>query len=320
MAIGLAPTPERSAPRHPAALALLLGASVLVTPGHASEGGFSNYIPGFYGDVALATAPPAGLSLRNDLFFYNGDAARSVRSGSIVFESEVTLVYDYVTFLYNPGFEVLGAQVAFGATPAIGRPDFSADLTTDGLQAGVSDDRAGLGDTTLSGNLYWQRDKLHIMWANFIVAPTGRYDEDDLANTGLNYWTFETDVAATYLDTERGQDYSVVVGYSYNTENNATDYQSGDEFHVDVVLNQFFSEGFGVGLTGFYYRQLSGDSGDGALLGDFKGEAAGIGPAVYYSREIGSREVFFSLKWLHEFNVEKRFEGDYLYASFALTF
>ena len=80
------------------------------------------------------------------------------------------------------------------------------------------------------------------MWANYIVAPTGRFDEDDLANTGLNYWTFETDIAATYFNDATGQDYSIVAGYTYNTENNATNYKSGDEMHVDFVLNQFFSE------------------------------------------------------------------------------
>ena len=40
---------------------------------------------------------------------------------------------------------------------------------------------------------------------NFIVTPTGDYDAGDLANTGLNYWTFEVDVAATYLDEDTGR-------------------------------------------------------------------------------------------------------------------
>jgi len=40
---------------------------------------------------------------------------------------------------------------------------------------------------------------------NFIVTPTGDYDAGDLANTGLNYWTFEVDVAATYLNEDTGR-------------------------------------------------------------------------------------------------------------------
>ncbi len=287
--------------------------------GHAAEGGLSNYIPGFYGDVALAVMPPEGLSFRNDFLFYSGDVGTSLRSGQLLAEAEVNLAYDYATFLYNPGLEFLGGQLAFGATPAVGRPDINASLSAGDVGRGTSDDRFGIGDLTLAGNVYWQQDKLHLMWANFLVTPTGRYDEDDIANSGLNYWTLETDVAVTYLNPETGQDYSVVVGYSYNTENNDTNYKSGDEFHVDVVLNQFFSESFGVGVNGYYYRQLSGDTGRGARLGDFKGEASGIGPAVYYIRELGGREVYFSLKWVHDFNVERRPEGDYVYASFSLS-
>ena len=46
----------------------------------------------------------------------------------------------------------------------------------------------------------------------------------------------------------------VVIGYGYNTKNDDTDYQSGDEVHIDFVFNQILSESFAVGLHGIYYR------------------------------------------------------------------
>ena len=300
-------------------LAALLVASSFFSTSHAAEGGLSNYIPGFYGDVGVALLPPEGLSVRNDIFYYNGDIEGSVRSGEILIDLEATLVYDYFTMLYNPGIELLRGHLAFGATPTLGRVDIGADVTSGNLSRGVSEDRSGIGDITFAGNVYWPGEKWHFMWANFLVAPVGRYDADDLANIGLNYWTFETDVAATYFNAETGQDYSIVVGYGYNTENEDTDYKSGDEFHVDVVLNQFFSDSFGVGLSGYFYRQLSGDTGEGAFLGDFKGEGAGIGPGFYYIRQGRDRDVYFSLKWIHDFDVENRPEGDYVYASVSFN-
>ena len=187
-------------------------------------------------------------------------------------------------------------------------------------EASAEDDTVGIGDLTLSANFYWNRDKWNFLWGNFVVAPTGAWDVDNLANTSLNYWTIETDFMVTYFDEEKGRDYSLVVGYSYNFENTDTNYKSGDEFHVDFVLNQFLSESFGVGINGFFYRQLSGDSGSGAVLGDFKGEAAGIGPALYWITNISDKDVYFTLKWLSEFNVKNRFEGDHVFASFALNF
>jgi len=37
-----------------------------------------------------------------------------------------------------------------------------------------------------------------------------------------------------------------------------------------------------VGANFFYYQQVSGDSGSGAILGDFKGRTVGIGPVLSY--------------------------------------
>jgi hypothetical protein len=35
---------------------------------HAAEGGLSNYVPAFYGDLGVAVEPPDGFSFRNDVF------------------------------------------------------------------------------------------------------------------------------------------------------------------------------------------------------------------------------------------------------------
>ncbi len=79
-----------------------------------------------------------------------------------------------------------------------------------------------------------------------------------------------------------------------------------------------FSESFAVGIHGFYLKQITGDSGAGARLGDFKGEAAGIGPALLWNTQVGKKDVSFIAKWLHEFNAERRIEGDHFFVSFAL--
>ena len=291
-----------------------------IASAQGAEGGLSNYIPAFYGDLALAAEPPSGFSLRNDTFYFSGDIGKNIRSGAIEANADLTLVYDYLTFLYKPEFTVLGAPVAFAITPAIGHVDIDADIRVLNRVANFDDDHTGLGDTTLSAMLYWNQKNFHFSLNNYLVTPTGDYDEDDLANTSLNYWTYEVDLAATYLNEETGQDYSVVIGYGYNTENKETDYQSGDEIHIDYVLNQFFSESFAIGLNGYFYKQIGADSGDGAFLGSFKGEGAGIGPAIYYSKNISGKDVYFIAKWVHDYHAENRFKGDYAYASFALSF
>ncbi len=86
----------------------------------------------------------------------------------------------------------------------------------------------------------------------------------------------------------------------------------------NVKTNQFLSETFAVGVHGFYLKQISGDSGSGAILGDFKAEAAGVGPALLWSTKIGDQDVSFIAKWLHEIHAENRLEGDHVFLSFVL--
>jgi len=100
-------------------------------------------------------------------------------------------------------------------------------------------------------------------------------------------------------------------------EGGYSNYQTGQELHLDVVFNQFLSETFAIGLHGFYLKQITGDSGSGALLGDFRAEAADIGPGLLWTKQLGGQSVSFIAKWLHEVHAENRMEGDHVFLSFA---
>ena len=85
-----------------------------------------------------------------------------------------------------------------------------------------------------------------------------------------------------------------------------------------MVFNQFLSEHFAIGIHGYYQKQITGDSGSGALLGDFQAESAGVGPALLWTTKIGNQEVSLIAKWLHEIHAENRLEGNHFFVSFAL--
>ena len=55
---------------------------------------------------------------------------------------------------------------------------------------------------------------------------------------------------------------------------------------------------------------MTGDSGSGATLGDFKGRISGIGPVLSGSFMLGPLPVFTDLQYYHEFNAKNRLEGD----------
>jgi hypothetical protein len=304
-----------------ALLILLYLLSISAVSAQAAEGGYSNYIPGTYGDFAAAVEPPTKFTVRNDIYYYQADGARSVRSGLIEADADLEFIMDFLTLLYKPDVEILGAHYAFGVFIPIVHADIDTGIRLGNLQVRRQEDTFGLGDITLiPAVLYWNRGNYHFALAEYIVTPTGEYDTDDLANTGLNYWTFDTDVTVTYLNEKTGQDYSINIGYNYNTENSDTDYQTGQELHIDYMINQFLSESWAIGIHGFYLKQVTGDSGDGAILGDFKAEAAGVGPALLWSPKRFDQKITFIVKWLHEYDTERRIEGDHIFASFAMGF
>ena len=77
---------------------------------------------------------------------------------------------------------------------------------------------------------------------------------------------------------------------------------------------------FGLGANAFFYQQITGDSGSGALLGDFEGRALGVGPVLSYATKIGKTDVIAEAKWLPELDVENRMKGDYVWVKLAVVF
>lgn len=282
---------------------------------HAAEGGYSNYIPGTYGDFGTALEPPGKLTLRNDLYFYGADASRTVRSGGLLLGMDLDMIVNMTTLLYKPGVELFGAQYAFGAMIPVVQVDL--DATVGGLR--VEDDTTGLGDIALvPGALYWNCGNFHMSLAEYIVTPTGSFSTNRLVNPGLNYWSFDTNFALTWLNLDSGTEISFNLGHIYNTENDKTNYRSGQEIHFDYAINQYLSETFAIGIHGFYLDQISDDKGGGALLGGFQARAAGIGPALMWTTQVGEQDLTFIAKWLHEFDADNRLEGDHFFISFAM--
>ena len=75
-----------------------------------------------------------------------------------------------------------------------------------------------------------------------------------------------------------------------------------------------------LGLEGWYFQQVSCDSGAGATLGCFKGRTAGIGPVLGYIQPIGQDKLIFEAKWLPELDTKNRLKGDYVWLKMVYKF
>ena len=184
-----------------------------------------------------------------------------------------------------------------------------------------SQDEFALGDIGfIPASYYSSSGNFHYNIYGLIIAPTGEYSAGSAVNIGRNYWSADLVAALTWFNPERGTEFSVVPGIMFNSENKDTNYKTGTEFHMDFMFNQFVSEELALGIHGYAYTQLTGDSGSGALLGDFKGEAVGLGPAISWIPKSAGGSVALSASWVHDVHSENRLSGDYATLSFSIQF
>jgi hypothetical protein len=184
-----------------------------------------------------------------------------------------------------------------------------------------SGDSFALSDIALIPvQLNWSAGAFSFKASQAIIAPTGAYDPDRAVNLGRNYWSFDTAAAVTWFDPEGGREVSLAPGIMFNTENPDTDYRTGAEFHLDFTATQFLSESFAVGLRGYWYKQITGDSGAGAVLGDFKSESVGLGLGFLWTPPVGDGRLSILGKWMHDVYADNRFESDYFTLTGAWTF
>ncbi len=73
-----------------------------------------------------------------------------------------------------------------------------------------------------------------------------------------------------------------------------------------------------VGLVGYGYYQLTGDSGSGATLGSNKARVYAVGPQAGYFFPFGGGKEYINLRSYWEFGAERRPEGWNLWLTLSL--
>ena len=309
-----------------AALAVAVLAAYAIAPdAMAGEGGVSHILPG--ANATLVDLPPSGPGWFVKPMFvnYNGDAsARIPTAAGVVANVDVTTNTLVVGGGYGFEQKVLG-----GATYAVAAfvPYTWVDISADTAAAGgrrIQNDVSGLGDVTIVPVLLaWKAGDWQYDFLMPIYAPTGSYELGRLGNTGLNYWTVDPIVGFAYANAKSGFNAAAHVGLAMNTENDDTQYKSGNVLHFDASIQQIFPLGSGfanVGIEGWYFQQVSCDSGAGATLGCFKGRTAGVGPVLGYIQPIGQDKLIFEFKWLPELDTKNRLDGDYFWLKMVYKF
>lgn len=309
-------------------LFLLPFAASLLSPdvSVANESGVSFWLPGQYGSFAASPAVPGWTWTT---FYYhtsvNAGANRTFNLGGRVvagLDARGDLAAIGPTYVFSE--PLLGAQAAVSILALAGRSEASISATLTGprgnvISGSVTDARWGIGDLYPQATLKWNKGVNNYMTYLTGDIPVGTYNAGRLANIGIGHGAIDGGVGYTYLNEKTGREFSVVTGFTYNFENTHTDYKNGIDWHVDFGAAQFLSKQIYVGPAGYFFQQLTGDSGPGATLGPFKSRIAGLGLQAGYLFPVGKMQGAVSLKGYGEFAAKNRPQGWNLWLAFVLS-
>lgn len=299
-----------------------------VTPATAAENGVGFYLLGGRGPMA-GYVPPPGLYIQNDVYFYSASGGGSKRfpaGGQIIAHVDAQIWADFATGTWVLPQEVLGGNLAIGVIVPFGRPEVSADILLSPanvapIERRVTDNAFVFGDPVGSMALGWHAGDWHWNISGLLNIPVGDYREGEIANLAFHRWAGDVSAAVTWLNPESGIELSAAAGFTFNGTNDTTDYTTGTEFHVEWAATKALTKQFSVGLVGYFYDQVTGDSGAGARLGDYKGQITALGGTIAYNFELGETPISARLKVYREFDAVNRLEGTagYFTVAFPLS-
>lgn len=293
----------------------------------ADEGGFGFWLPGSYGSLAAVPAEPGwAFSLTYVHLDVSAKADEKFKRGkklTVGVEGRGDLMEVGPTYTFEP--QIWGGRLSLSLLASGGRAKVNAsssfangDEKTSYFQG--SSQVTAFGDLLPQATLAWNDGVHNFMTYMMGNVPVGQYDPDRIANIGIGYGAVDGGAGYTFLDPNSGYEASMVFGLTYSFENPDTHYQNGIDSHVDWGVSRFITQQVHAGVAGYYYQQLTGDSGSGATQGDFKSRIAGIGPqvGVFFPVSKGV-QGYLNLKGYKEFAAQNRPDGWNMWISLSLT-
>jgi hypothetical protein len=228
---------------------------------------------------------------------------------------------------YTFATPVLGGQFAIAMLAIYGRQQATLDATVNGAlgpigfsrEGSVTQTLAAWGDLFFQPTLRWNNGVHNWMVYGMFNVPIGAYKPSRLVDLGLGHWAIDGGGGYTYFNPQTGWEFSAVAGLTYNFKNPYLEYQNGIDGHLDWGVSKFLTKQVHIGVVGYAYQQLTGDSGSGATLGDFKSRVFGVGPQIGYLFPVGDMQGYVNLKGYGEFGAQHRPEGWNLWLTIAIS-
>jgi hypothetical protein len=291
------------------------------TSANAAEYAFLSYGLGESAFSAGVT-PPAGIYVTDVVGYLSADIKGALSFGSVTLNAgaKADAFSTGLNLLYVPDRKILGGNLGLSVTIPSGWVDYQASVQVGPLAAFKEVSGWGFGDVIPRVQLGWQNgDFAHTVYLE-VITPTGYWVPGFQPIVGFHRPGIDTGWAFTWTDKQTKLQVNGTAGFTFNFENTATNYQSGNEFHFEWAVGLECMKGLVIGFVGYDYRQISGDSGSGDKIGSFMGSDDAIGAGLSYSTVIDKRPVTFNLRYYHDYEYENHFHGDSTIASATVRF
>jgi len=313
-------------------IAALGFAALLPNSALADAGGLSFWLPGSFGSLAATPTVPGWayttiyLHLQSSAGGQASFVTPSGGRGAVVvgLTDHADALVQGVT--YTSALPVLGGQAAFTVLGAPGNLGLGVGATLTGpagnAVSGVrTDNRTTFADVFYQGTLKWNQGFHNEMVYITGNIPSGTYDANRLANLSFGFVAFDVGGGYTYFDPKAGNEFSIVAGLTYSLPNPYLQYQNGIDFHVDWGASKFLTKTFQIGLVGYYFQQITDDSGPGATLGGFRGMTVGIGPQLgfIFPNLFEGYQGYLNLKAYKDLEVQNRPQGWNSWVTFSIA-
>lgn len=231
-------------------------------------------------------------------------------------------------FLWNTGYKILGADYAMLVALPFANTSIGASLDTftnitiarrsvsQGRSIAVNDSSFDISDMFVAPLwLGWHGKHYDVSTLYGIYAPTGKYETDDIANTGLGFWSHQFQLSGAYYPFEHKGTALVLAGtYEINHETEGKDFTQGSHFTLNWGLSQFLPVTddvlLEIGPAGFSQWQVQDNHGaDQPLFLNSPNQVHAVGGQIGVALPKANAQVTFH--YFTEFNAESRSQGDY---------
>lgn len=241
------------------------------------------------------------------------------------------------TFVWNTGYKLFGADYAMLISLPFANTTVGAalDTLTDinlanqavsmGKQLSVNDSAFNISDIYVQPlMLGWHGKHYDITTGYGFYAPSGKYNSDDIANTGLGFWGHQLQLAGAYYPFDNKGTALMLAGtYEINQKTQGKDFTQGSHFTLNWGLSQFLpitdNALLEVGPAGYSQWQVQDNHGaDQPSFLNSPNQVHAAGGQIGLALPKANAKLTFH--YFSEFDAKSRFQGDYAGFTAAIKF